>query len=99
MSSRIVARAIAAEVTRRKCYYVGSYHSWTHPAAFKWTEEKQPKGAPQGAWDYGHRRLLCRESEATMIAWLNLCQGPEITVFITDANGMPRANRIFGDYD
>src|SRR6266851_2708751 len=38
VSSRIVARAVAAEVTRRKCFsrqnpppYVGGYHSGTHP--------------------------------------------------------------------
>src|SRR5206468_6155652 len=38
-SSRIVASAVAAEVTRRNCFsrrnpppHVGGYHFWTHPA-------------------------------------------------------------------
>src|SRR5213593_1249017 len=63
---------------------------------FKWTEE-EPKGAPQCAWNYGHMRLLAEK--ATMIWWLKLCQGPEASVFITDANGMRRADRTFGDYE
>src|SRR5439155_21200492 len=46
-SSRIVARAVASDVTRRKCFsrqnpppYVGGYHSRTHLLGCPWLHAK-----------------------------------------------------------
>ena len=65
---------------------------------FKWTEEAAQRCTPM-RMELRPHAAACRESEATMIGWLKLCQGPEASVFITDANGMPRADRTFGDYE